>query len=180
MNRLRRWLFTPLIALYMLLCLTTATLWARGYFVWDQTYVWPNARPFYIPYMWRLNIGNGMCMISWDPVLGPDHKTPPAWHWRHRTFPPSNLPSLITDRRGLLYFYNVQWPGPFGANLHIPFHTLAFPLTIPLATWLWRIYKRRRRFPSGSCPNCGYDLRATPHRCPECGALPEGPLPAEA
>ena len=54
-------------------------------------------------------------------------------------------------------------------------------VALPLLAWsAWRVFgpaaRRQRRVKRGQCVQCGYDLRASTGRCPECGAA----IPATA
>ena len=62
----------------------------------------------------------------------------------------------------------------------------AVPLWLPAclfattsAAGLRRAARARRRATDGLCRECGYDLRATPERCPECGTRAPEPTAAE-
>ena len=51
------------------------------------------------------------------------------------------------------------------ANAAAVFLAVYLGLTLIASSKRWK----RRRYPDGFCERCGYDLRASPQRCPECG-----------
>jgi hypothetical protein len=59
----------------------------------------------------------------------------------------------------------------------IPIWPLAALIVVPRFAVLIRA---RRRAALGLCIRCGYDLRATPERCPECGSQVRALVPAPA
>ena len=56
---------------------------------------------------------------------------------------------------------------------------LGAAISIGLLMLVWHIWiaamidQRAHRILHGLCLNCGYDLRATPEKCPECGLVPQ-------
>jgi len=56
-------------------------------------------------------------------------------------------------------------------EISVPHWALISILLLPTAIFVRRKIVKAKPLP-GQCSACGYDLRATPQRCPECGATP--------
>jgi hypothetical protein len=120
----------------------------------------------------RLDSGSGMIGLRfWHPDPG-DQPRCVAGFWRVPTFPhPGEFNFRTLGFAILINVPNVGWTA--GGNpirvVAVPYWAIAVIGAIG-PSWRWiGAYKRRRRQRQGRCIRCNYDLRATPHRCPECG-----------
>jgi hypothetical protein len=62
------------------------------------------------------------------------------------------------------------WGNGFAVGM-VMMQLMTIPFFLP-AYLKWERRRKRERW--GLCAGCGYDLRATPERCPWCGKVPSG------
>jgi hypothetical protein len=163
-----RRLFTFLSALSLLLSVAAVVLWVRSYRVADWWESWSPHRSTVL----HSSRGVVRFVRAEFYVGGVDAEA----DFSHRTLSPVELgwnqPSFL-KRRGLGY-ETVAVPQTWQWWVSAPLWLIAllFAATSLLtARPALTARRQRRRRRESLCPTCGYDLRATPGRCPECGRV---------
>jgi hypothetical protein len=137
-------------------------VWARSYWRVDQ-FSRSDRRSFAVVVSVR-----GRLFIHTDQTNNPIREYPRAW--ARRTYDAGSFPEATVGWRYLGFAHErVAREGWWGRTIALPYWPLAALLAIvPLRRVArWRRLRRRRRL--SLCLNCGFDLRFSPARCPECG-----------
>jgi hypothetical protein len=102
-------------------------------------------------------------------------KSPPAGTWTYRWISKNNG-AMTLDQFSLvgLSFTSESAGDSHRIEVWLPYWFLMSALATPAAVRFFIRLRRKRRLGPGVCGRCGYDLRATPGRCPECGATAGG------
>jgi hypothetical protein len=175
----------------LVLFAATLVLWVRSYGVSDEVR-WRNAGGWRSVRTARGDVAVGLFVADGSDrpreFHGPRYRREepmPAYNWLHEMN--GNLDDTLAHwaragfewherrnrRRGTLHAHAVV---PFWAVAAV---TAAAPVSWAAARWR-RARRNRRARSAGLCRTCGYDLRATPGRCPECGAVAGSPAAPSA
>jgi hypothetical protein len=152
---MRRHLLNTLSVGLLLVALCVAGVWVRSYLVRDTlALAWPRHRA-------DVHSTSGQFVVVEEPS---DAAPPtPAVRWRRE---PDVIP-YGADVRAALVRFQVHRSGAVRVWV---FPQWPLVIAAALAPTVGVVRRRRTRVVPGTCRHCGYDLRATPRRCPECGA----------
>lgn len=182
---MRHRLFAVVSILSLALCLTAAALWVRSYRV-GENWIWrrPDGDR-------AVRTARGTFTLSWDLGFPTQVNGPQGLKYEQNPFACGVDPILfMCSDTGEIYAYwqrsGFCWikkdrprTGTYMARASAPMWsiTAAWAL-LPLMWTTLQVGTRklaRKRGDLHLCRTCGYDLRATPDRCPECGAIPKKP-----
>jgi hypothetical protein len=173
---MRRKLFTLAAGVSAVLCAAVCVLWVRSYSAYDsvtriRSMRWTQADS------WR-----GLVVVSGVDDRNEPLSVPDSLQHHTSAEPKSPYFEAVADARWRFAGFAVQPPTTVHAGVQFtrwlvaaPYWSVAALLAIgPIVKLLGSAMLRRarRRRHAGLCPACGYDLRATPDLCPECGAVP--------
>jgi hypothetical protein len=183
MKSIARWLFLAAAAISMLLCIATIAVWARGGWIGGNRFK-PIVRNWGYLTDGRLGMVQVVVEHGAKPVFGPVLPKTQArstwfsqqiaagiqWSAFNYGFAFEHGPSVAFKdfggrSQGMIIGTRTLIALPYGA-------VIAMFAVLPMIS-LVRWGRRASQIPAGICAKCGYDLRATPDRCPECGTVPD-------
>jgi hypothetical protein len=138
----------------LVLCVATSAAWVVSYFAYDAVGFWPSPVERRV---YGVVSNHGTIYVA----SLPEGSGGSRWRWRHDTGRVRG--PLIAGTAGFAFRRER------GFVVGVPYWVVC-PALVVLPAWRWA--RRRRSAAPGLCSQCGYDLRATPHRCPECGHTP--------
>jgi hypothetical protein len=175
MRRLLRILINAATVLSLVLCVATVAAWVRSYRVRDDlSWTRENSRQMLNVVTYRGGL--------WAAVItarARDKLARPGARWLQ--IAPASYAELVTQatlfNRFGFALDDFQDTALAARGLACPFWFIMLLTAILPAARLagWRRRRRQARrlgMGGGLCRHCGYDCRATPERCPECGIAP--------
>jgi hypothetical protein len=199
-----RWLWNGLAGISLVLCVATAAIWVQSYwrdydFFFHKVVAnnkslghkmaeigWAKGgikcrltqeltSPEYIKQDQQSTAGELDHPDDWGSDMSISNK---GWLCFDTISPDPSYPTTGLDRKWATFFYDTKSKqGQTYRAVYMIFPI--WPATVFAAIWpiAWTVQQIRSRMrrKSGHCQCCGYDLRATPVRCPECGTVAAKP-----